>query len=243
MDNMSKMRIEFEDEHLVVVYKPAGVLSQGDRTGEPSIVDYVLKYLKQPKEKDPYVGLVHRIDRPVAGLVILAKSKRAAELMSRLLRNDRIRKKYLAVVFGVPATKKARLTHYISEREGKPTEVFKEKKAGLKEAILEYEVLGSAKMHDIKEFDGSFSLVSIRLVTGRKHQIRTQLAAIGHPVVGDSKYFNQTKEVKEKMLKCNFLPWGEIALCSNYISFPHPLNNGTIVEVETSYPGHWIKIL
>jgi len=243
MDSMSKVRIEYEDEHLIVVYKPAGVLSQGDRTNDQSLTDYVSLYLKKSGVSDPYVGLLHRIDRPVAGLVILAKNKRAAELISRLFRNDRVRKKYFVVVFGVLPEKKGQLKHYILEQEGQPTKAFNEKKAGLKEAILEYEVLGSAKFHDIKEFEESFSLVSVRLITGRKHQIRTQFAAIGYPVVGDSKYFTQSEEVKAKMLKCNFLPWGEIALCANYISFPHPLANGKIIEIEIPYPRYWIKIL
>ncbi len=241
---MSKMRIEYEDEHLIVVYKAAGVLSQGDKTGDPSITDYVRGYLEEKGAKAPYIGLIHRIDRPVAGLVILAKSKRAADLMSRLLRNDRVRKRYLAVVFGLPTQEKGTLKHYILEKEENGHSIaFDEKKNGAKESILEYEVLGSAKMHDIKEFEEKFSLVSIRLITGRKHQIRAQFSAIGHPIVGDSKYFTQAEKIKEKMLKCNFLPWGEIALCSNYISFPHPLKNGNIIEVQSPYPEHWVEIL
>ncbi len=240
---MSKIRIEYEDEHLIVVYKSAGVLSQGDRNNEPSIIDYVRLYLKgKPGTVEPYVGLIHRIDRPVAGLLLLAKSKRAAELMSRLFRNDRVRKKYLAVVFGKPQDEKGILKHYLLEKEGSSTKAFKEKGAGLKESQLEYQVLGSTKLHDIDEFDGTLSLISVRLITGRKHQIRSQFSAIGCPIVGDSKYFTQPEKLKEKMLKCNFLPWGEIALCSNYISFPHPLKNGKIIEIEIPYPRHWVKI-
>lgn len=239
---MSKIRIEYEDEHLMVVYKPAGVLSQGDRNNEPSIVDYAKMYLRGSGVNDPYIGLIHRIDRPVAGLLMIAKTKRSAELISRLFKNDRVRKKYLAVIFGRPDDDKGLLKHYLLEKEGVSTKAFKEKALGLKEAQLEYQVLGSVKLHDIHEFEGLFSLVSVRLITGRKHQIRSQFSAIGHPIVGDSKYFTHTEKLKEKMLKCNFLPWGEIALCSNYISFPHPLKNGKIVEVEIPYPSYWIKI-
>jgi len=227
----------------MVVFKPAGVLSQGDKTRDASIVDLVEQYLREKGEKGPYVGLVHRIDRPVSGLLMIGKSRRATELLSRLLRNDRVRKKYTAIIFGVPKCNKGELKNYILEKEGEPTSVVDTGTPGCKEAILEYEVLGSAKYHDIAEFDGLFSLVAVRLITGRKHQIRTQFAALGNPIVGDSKYFTQSGRLKEKMLKCKFLPRGELALCANYISFPHPLANGKIIEVKISIPKWWPKII
>jgi len=242
---MSKVRVEFEDENLLVVYKPAGVLSQRDKTGEDSIVEFVKDYLTRKGVKDVYAGLVHRIDRPVSGLVVIGKNKRATELISRLFQRDRVRKKYSAIIFGKLEQPKGELKHFLLERESDTTLTFdKLPNDGnkYKEAVLEYEVVGSGQYHDIDAFDKAFSLVSVRLITGRKHQIRAQFSAIGHPIVGDSRYFTQKGPLKEKMLKCNFLPWGEIALCANYISFPHPLENGKIIEVQSPLPDHWVKI-
>ncbi len=243
--NFTGVRIEFEDDNLLVVYKPAGVLSQKDKTGTPSIVEFVKDHLTKKGAKEIYAGLVHRIDRPVAGLLVIGKNKRATELVSRLFKRDRVRKKYSAIVFGKLDKPKGELKHFLLEREGETTLAFdklpKDNKK-YKEAVLEYEVIGCGKYHDIDAFDKVFSLVSVRLITGRKHQIRAQFTAIGHPIIGDSRYFTQSGLVKDKMLKCNFLPWGEIALCANYISFPHPLDNGKIIEVQTALPDHWIKI-
>ena len=236
------MRIEYEDEHVLIVYKPAGVLSQGDRSGDLSIVDLAQKYLGT---KDP-VFLIHRIDRPVSGLITIAKSKRSAELFSRLLKKGKIRKKYTAVIFGSPATGTTELKHFLLEREGQPTLAYDDIPTGsdtkkYREAVLKYEVIKTARFHSIKEFDNNFSLISVELITGRKHQIRTQFAHIGCPIVGDSKYFLQTEELKNKMLKVSFLSRGEIALSATYLGFPHPLKNGNIVEVKISAPAHWIK--
>lgn len=243
MLNMSKLRVEFEDENLIVVYKPAGLLSQRDESGEACVVDLVRKYLYGNDSKDSYVGLVHRIDRPVAGLLVIAKNKRATELMSRLFKRDRVRKKYSTIVFGKPLKDKAELKHFILERDKQTSLVYEAvpERQKVKEAILEYQVQASGLYNDIKEFGGELSLLSVRLITGRKHQIRAQLSFIGHPIVGDSRYFLQKGILKDKMLRYNFLPWGEIALCANYISFPHPLDNGKIIEVETKLPEHWIK--
>ena len=241
----TNIRVEFEDENIMVIYKPAGVLSQRDKTGEDSIVEFVKDHLTRLGVTDVYAGLVHRIDRPVAGLLVIGKNKRATELMSRLFKRDRVRKKYSAIVFGDIEQKKGELNHFIFERDNETTLAFDKlpKDGGkYKEAVLEYEVLGSGQYHDIGAFNKILSLLSVRLITGRKHQIRAQFSAIGHPIVGDSRYFTQAGITKEKMLKCNFLPWGEIALCANYISFPHPLDNGKIIEIETKLPDHWIKI-
>ncbi len=243
MSILSKTRIEYEDEHLLVVYKPAGMLSQNDSTGDASVVDFVKRHLGVQQS-----FLIHRIDRPVGGLLAIAKNKRSAELFSRLLRKGRIRKKYTAIVFGTPPKEKDEIQNFVLEKEGHSTQVFDTVPVGqdnkkYKEAVLRYELVKSARFHDIKEFSEVFSLLSIELITGRKHQIRAQLSHMGNPIVGDSRYFNVNETVKNKMLKSSFLPKGEIALTANYISFPHPLKNGTIVEVKTSLPDYWVKFV
>jgi len=242
MATMSKMRIEYEDSYIIVVHKPAGVLAQDDDSGDVSVVQYARSYFASNGSGVPYVGLIHRIDRPVSGLMIVAKDKRSAGLFSRLLQRGRIRKKYQAVVFGSPPYESSSLKNYILERQKETSLVFEKASSKTKEAVLEYELISSGVFHDIRDYGGKFSFLSIRLITGRKHQIRAQLSAVGNPIVGDSRYFNTNVVLTKKMLKCNFLPKGEIALCANYISFPHPLLNGKIVEVQTAIPDYWVKI-
>ncbi|MFH1224003.1 MAG: RluA family pseudouridine synthase [Pseudomonadota bacterium] len=230
------LRVEYEDQHLMVVFKPAGVLSQGDRTGDPSIVDYAKQYLRNSGQKqsvqkgeEPYVGLIHRIDRPASGLLLIAKTKRAAELLSRLMRNNKIRKKYIALVHGAPENKKGRFEDYVLEKDADTvTKVVKKETVGAKKAELEYEVINSK---------GGLSLLSVTLITGRKHQIRAQFSHRGMPIVGDLKY---SKSLKDGSPNNILLHTGEIALCANYISFPHPLLNGKIIEVRSVMP-EWAK--
>jgi len=238
---VSKIEILYEDDHVIIALKPAGVLSQPDGINKHVICELVKKQkpnMSVAKGQILELNPVHRLDMPVAGPIILAKYKRAFALFSRAFTDNKIRKIYNAVVFGTPEPREATLTHYMQslKQESSVVKISDVKKADYKESILEYKVLKTSVTRE-------FSLVEVKLVTGRKHQIRAQLSAIGHPIVGDSKYFNiegqnripfNDKELAS-MLKKTFMPQGEIALMCTYLSFKHPLNNGSLVEVKVDF--------
>jgi 23S rRNA pseudouridine1911/1915/1917 synthase len=244
---MSKIEILYEDEHILVPLKPAGVLSQKDRIGEGALAEILRE--QNPSLKNIELHPVHRLDRPVSGPLILSKSKRAAELFSRAFRDDKIWKKYIAVVFGVPRSLDSELKHFIFAPQNKEVTVSSSEKPDYKEALLEYKLIIPVKatVSDLNIFDNKFSFLEVKLITGRKHQIRAQLSAIGHPIVGDSKYFNVSgaerkafdKTTTDKMLKASFLPKGEIALYCSYLSFKHPLKHGKLVEINVQQPLSW----
>lgn len=175
------MKILYEDNHLIAVYKPAGMLVQGDATGDVCLMDEVKKYLKETYQKpgNVFLGLLHRLDRPVQGIVLFAKTSKGASRLSEQFREHTIQKIYTAVVSGEPK-KSGTLVHWISKDENKnKVEVFDKETRDALRAELSYEVVKS---------DGKHSLVKITLKTGRPHQIRAQFSHIGHPLVGDTKY-------------------------------------------------------
>jgi 23S rRNA pseudouridine1911/1915/1917 synthase len=178
-----QLTILYEDNHLLAVSKPAGLLVQGDRTGDPTVLDQAKSYLKQKYHKPGkvYLGLVHRLDRPVSGLLLLARTSKAASRLSEQFRAGQVVKTYLAVVTGRPSPAKGELTAFLSAR-GDPngrTQARKQPFSGAKEAHLTYNVQNCA---------ADRALLEIQPRTGRRHQIRAQLALVGHPVVGDVKY-------------------------------------------------------
>jgi 23S rRNA pseudouridine1911/1915/1917 synthase len=176
------LKVLYEDNHLIVVYKPAGVLVQGDDTGDVSLMDVVKEYLKDKYSKpgNVFLGLVHRLDRPVAGIVIYAKTSKGAARISEQFRDNEVEKIYFALVEGKLENSSGTLRNFLSKDEiKKKASVFDEAGDGRSEAILGYEVMKSNK---------DFSLLKIKLETGRFHQIRAQLSHIGHPIVGDIKY-------------------------------------------------------
>ncbi len=179
---MLSIRIIFEDNHLLVVEKPPNILSQGDNTGDPDMLSLLKEDLKRRYNKpgDVFLGLVHRLDRPVGGVMVFAKTSKAASRLSEQIRNGSFRKTYYAVVHGRPEKSSGALEHYLEKDEATNTVSVVPAESGRgKKALLDFEVLDT---------EGKLSLVKIRLHTGRPHQIRVQFSAIGHPLAGDKKY-------------------------------------------------------
>ncbi|MEE4263761.1 MAG: RNA pseudouridine synthase [Desulfobacteraceae bacterium] len=170
----------YTDNHLLILYKPAGLLVQGDESGDVSLLDFAKHWVKQRHQKpgNVFLGLVHRLDRPVAGVMMFARTSKAAARLSEQLRNGSARKVYLAVVEGEPPQSSARLVHQI-ERRGRLSQIVRRQTGGSRQARLSYRLLDSA---------GGRSLLEVELETGRRHQIRLQLAHIGCPIVGDCRY-------------------------------------------------------
>ena len=181
---MQDLKVIFEDNHIIVVEKTPNIPSQGDKTGDKDMLTIVKSYIKEKYNKpgNVYVGLVHRLDRPVGGVMIFAKTSKAASRLSEQVREKVFKKKYLAVVDGKFKQNIGTLEDYLykDERNNMSKVVSKEKK-NAKLAKLDYEVL---KYNEIKDL----SLVKINLHTGRHHQIRVQLSNFSHSIFGDQKY-------------------------------------------------------
>lgn len=195
---MTRLVILYEDNHIIVVYKFPGILSQSDNTKDLDMVSIIKTYLKERYHKpgNVYLGLVHRLDRPVKGVMVFAKTSKAAARLSKQIRNGQMHKKYYAVVEGILKEKEGILENKIEKIDNK--KVLIDSPNG-KEASLEYKVL--------KEKD-NLSLVDINLLTGRYHQIRLQFSSRNHPLYGDTLYGSKYK--------------GDLALISYSLSFIHP---------------------
>ncbi|MCX6781738.1 MAG: RluA family pseudouridine synthase [Candidatus Magasanikbacteria bacterium] len=196
------LKVLYEDNHLIAVFKPAGVLVQGDKTGDLCLMDEVKKYLKEKYAKtgNVFLGLIHRLDRPVSGIVLFAKTSKGASRLSEQIRNHDFKKEYQALVEGVPKNKKdTQINYLLHDEKTNKAKIYDAKQEGAQLAELSYEVI---------ENRGKNSLLKIDLKTGRHHQIRAQLAHIGHPIVGDIKYGAKAP-----------LPDQSIALCAISIMF------------------------
>lgn len=181
---MQNLKVLYEDNHIIVVKKEPNIPSQADKTGDIDMLSIIKEYLKEKYNKpgNVYLGLVHRLDRPVGGVMVFAKTSKAASRLSNQVREKTFKKKYLAVVDGKFDSAKGTLEDYLykDERNNMSKVVNKEKK-NAKIAKLDYEVI---TYNEIK----NLSLLKINLHTGRHHQIRVQLANFGHSIFGDQKY-------------------------------------------------------
>ncbi len=177
------MQVIYEDNHVIVVNKPQGVPSQADKTGDTDMLSLVKEYLKEKYNKpgNVYCGLVHRLDRSTAGLMIFAKTSKAASRLSEYIRNGDFKKEYVAVVCKkLPVGETKVLEDYLLKDErNNISRVVKEGTKNAKKAKLEYTVIGNT---------GDYSYIRVKLYTGRHHQIRVQMANIGCPLYGDIKY-------------------------------------------------------
>jgi 23S rRNA pseudouridine1911/1915/1917 synthase len=175
-----KIKVLYEDNHLIAVFKPAGLLTQGDETGDVSLMDEVKSYLKEKYRKpgNVFLGLLHRLDRPVSGIILFAKTSKGASRLSEQFRTRSIEKIYHAAVLGRPKQEKGILKNYIKKDEKNKRAVLATETDG-QLAELSYELVFSS---------GKYSLLKIKTETGRFHQIRFQLAFAGYPILGDLKY-------------------------------------------------------
>lgn len=218
-----KLNVLYEDNHLIVVEKPAGMLVQADKTGDTCLMDEVKKYLKEKYKKpgNVFLGLVHRLDRPVGGVVLFAKTSKGASRLSEQFRERGVEKYYFAVVIGKPQGKSGTIVSFLKKDEKKNTvEVFSRETTGAKRAELFWEVVLSGEKN---------TLLKIKLGTGRSHQIRAQLASVGLPILGDLKY-GAPKPLADK----------SIALFAASLSF-HLATRDEVKTIELPWPREWKK--
>ncbi len=212
----------YEDNHLLVITKPAGLLAQADCSGDTALVDVVAAYLKEKYDKpgNVYVGLVHRLDRNVSGIMVVARTSKAASRLSAQFRDGVVRKTYLGVVAGRLEPKRGELVSWLAsagDHQG-VTKAAATPFSGAKESRLRYDVVANSR---------EFAQVRVEPLTGRRHQIRAQLALLGCPLVGDVKYGSTWR-----------LPAHRVALHSTGLEFSHPVG-GRALKFEAPVPGDW----
>ena len=199
------INIVYEDNHLLVAVKPVGVPAQADESGAADMLTLLKDYLKVTYNKpgEAYLGLVHRLDRPTGGVMVFAKTSKAAARLTQSMKDGLFEKTYLCVTCGVPKERSGDLTHYLKKNERtNNVSIVPMLTQGAKKAELHYDVL------DDKQ---GFALVKVRLSTGRSHQIRVQMASVKCPLFGDRRYGGDPKTFKH-----------DLALWATKLSFPHP---------------------
>ncbi len=205
------MNILFEDNHLIVVNKHCGEIVQFDKTGDIPLEQTVKEYLKKKYNKpgEVFLGVVHRVDRPVSGIVVFARTSKALARLNDMFQQKAIKKTYWAIVKELPPTESGTLTHYILRNtQTNRSYAYTTERRGTKKAILHYRLIASSDRYHLLEID---------LETGRHHQIRCQLAAIGCPIRGDLKYGHPRSN-----------PDGGISLHARQIHFTHPVKDEKI---------------
>ena len=205
------MKVLYEDNHIIIINKAAGEIVQGDKTGDKSLCDTMKAYIKEKYAKpgNVFIGLPHRLDRPVSGIVVFAKTSKALERLNRMFSEGSVKKIYWALTKGIPVPAEAEIDSWIlrNEKMNKSFSYPKEVK-GSKRAILHYRLAAASQ---------NYNLIEVELKTGRHHQIRCQLSSIGCPIKGDLKYGAQRSN-----------PDGSISLHARYIEFIHPVSKELI---------------
>lgn len=213
MDN-----ILYEDNHIIIVNKHSGEIVQGDKTGDEPLSETLKRFIKERDNKpgNVFMGVVHRLDRPVSGVVMFAKTSKALSRLNAMFASGDVHKTYWAITRNRPAEDSATLTHYITttERNNK-SYASAEPRQGAKEARLAYKLIATSER---------YNLLEVNLMTGRKHQIRVQLSAIGCPVKGDLKYGDKRSN-----------PDGSISLHARRIRFVHPVS-GKEIDITAPVP-------
>jgi 23S rRNA pseudouridine1911/1915/1917 synthase len=215
---LTEIDILFEDNHIIVVNKKPSQIVQGDKTGDKPLSELVKDFLKEKYNKpgNVFAGVVHRLDRPVSGIVVFAKTSKALSRLNELFKTRAVTKTYWAVVKNKPVQTEGHLIHYMIKNEAKNiSKAFIEPRAGALKAELDYKILASSD---------NYHLLEVRPLTGRHHQIRVQLASINCPIKGDLKYgFDRSNKD------------ASIHLHARKLSFIHPIKNEQI-EIIASPP-------
>lgn len=238
--------ILFEDGHIIVVFKPAGIATQTARISQQDMVSELKNYLAGKPEynskKEPYLGIVHRLDQPVSGLLVFGKTKAAAAELSRQITCGQMQKYYYAVILGSPSSSQGQLENYLY-KDGKTNQslIVKEGFPGAQKAILNYRLIRTLMV--LEEEDGyreyrdyarhlaakhpasfpknrQISLMEILLITGRHHQIRAQMAHADMPLMGDGKYGTPASKSLSRKIGCR-----NVALCASRLTFHHPVTH------------------
>ena len=214
------MQVVYEDNHIIIVYKESGEIVQGDKTGDTPLSETVKQYIKEKYQKPGavFLGVVHRLDRPVSGLVVFARTSKALTRLNNMFRDGEVHKTYWAIVETSPDLPQGEqlLTHWLTRNEQQnKSYAYDHEVPRSKKAMLRCRVIGHSDR---------YSLVEVQLLTGRHHQIRCQLAAIGCPIKGDLKYGAPRSN-----------PDGSISLLSYLVEFIHPVSKEPIV-VESPLP-------
>ena len=205
------MIVVYEDNHIIVVNKTSSEIVQGDKTGDTRLSEMVKQYLKEKYNKpgNVFIGVTHRLDRPVSGLVVFAKTSKALPRLNEMFRNGEVKKTYWAIVKECPKETEGELVHYLvrNEKQNKSYAYDKEVKNS-KKAVLHYKLIGHSQ---------NYYLLEVDLKTGRHHQIRCQLAKMGCPIKGDLKYGSPRSN-----------PDGSICLHARTVQFVHPVSKEMI---------------
>ena len=212
------MTVLYEDNHIIIVNKTASEIVQGDKTGDAPLSEIVKQYLKEKYQKpgNVFIGVTHRLDRPVSGLVVFAKTSKALGRLNEMFRVGEVKKTYWAIVKNMPPEPEGELVHYLvrNEKQNK-SYAYDSEKPGSKKAILHYRLIGRSD---------NYCLLEVDLKTGRHHQIRCQLAKMGCPIRGDLKYgFPRSN------------PDGSICLHARRVRFVHPVSK-ELIEVVAPVP-------
>lgn len=212
------MNVVYEDNHIIIVNKQSGEIVQGDKTGDTPLSDIVKQYIKEKYNKpgNVFLGVVHRLDRPVSGLVVFAKTSKALSRLNEMFRMGDVHKTYWAIVKKNDIAPEATLTDWLTRNERQNKSYAHNREVpGAKKAVLSYKV---------RSMSDNYMLLEVRLMTGRHHQIRCQLAHMGCPIKGDLKYGSPRSN-----------PDGSISLMSRRVEFVHPVSKETIT-VEAPVP-------
>ena len=212
------MTVIYEDNHIIIVNKTASEIVQGDKTGDTPLSEIVKQYLKEKYNKpgNVFIGVTHRLDRPVSGLVVFAKTSKALSRLNEMFQKGEVKKTYWAIVKNRPAELEGELTHYLVRNEKQNKSYAHEREVPKsKKAILDYRLIGHSQ---------NYYLLEVDLKTGRHHQIRCQLAKMGCPIKGDLKYGAPRSN-----------PDGSICLHARHIRFVHPVSK-EVIDIDAPTP-------